>query len=176
MGFMHRRFALQLARFGAVGATNTALTFVVYAVAVHVGVGYLPAAAGAFGLGAVNGFLLNRTWTFQHAGRSLAAARRYAVVQGASMVENVGLLWVMVHLLGLGRLPGEALAAVPVTLVSFALSRAWVFRAGAGPARQADCSRYPMPRTVRISSGASGRSSSFSRRWRMWTSMPRGSR
>jgi len=123
---------LQLARFGAVGATNTALTFVVYAVAVHVGIGYLPAAAGAFVVGAVNGFVLNRTWTFHHAGRVLAAGRKYAVVQGTAMAENVGLLWVMVHVLRLGRLPGEALAAVPVTLVSFALSRAWVFRAGAG--------------------------------------------
>src|SRR5215218_9962699 len=99
---MHRRVTLQLARFGAVGATNTALTFVVYAVAVHVRIGYLPAAAGAFVLGAVNGFVLNRTWTFQHAGRVLAAGRKYAVVQATAMVENVGLLWVMVHLLRLG--------------------------------------------------------------------------
>src|SRR5215218_7966185 len=110
---MHRRVTLQLARFGAVGATNTALTFVAYAVAVHLGIGYLPAAAGAFVVGAVNGFVLNRTWTFRHAGRVLAAGRRYAVVQGAAVAENVGLLWVMVHVLQLGRLPGEALAAVP---------------------------------------------------------------
>ena len=36
--------------------------------------------------------------------------------------------------------------------------------------------RYPAPRTVRIRLGSSGFSSSFSRRWRMWTSIARGSR
>ena len=36
--------------------------------------------------------------------------------------------------------------------------------------------RYPTPRTVRISSGADGSRSSFSRRWRMCTSIVRCSR
>jgi hypothetical protein len=43
------------------------------------------------------------------------------------------LLWFAVHALRLGRLPGQVAAAVPVTLLTFALSRRWVFRA-AGPA------------------------------------------
>ena len=51
-------------------------------------------------------------------------------------------------------------------------------RAGRGAARrrQPPRTRYPAPRTVRMSAGCSGRSSSFSLRWRMWTSMARGSR
>jgi putative flippase GtrA len=142
---MHRTVG-QLARFGAVGAGNTALSFVAYALAVRSGVRYLPAGAGAFALGAVNGFVLNRAWTFHHGGRALAAGWRYAVVQLAGLLETVALLWFAVRVLGIGRLPGQVAAAVPVTLLSFALSRLWVFRTAAGPApRTPDPAASPDP-------------------------------
>jgi putative flippase GtrA len=129
---MQRSLLRQLARFAIVGATNTAVTFVAYTAAVGVGVHYLPAAAAAFVLGAVNGFVLNRAWTFRHGGRPLASGSRYAVVQLAGLGTNLVLLWFAVHLAGLGRLPGEAAAAPPVTLMMFALSRTWVFPATRG--------------------------------------------
>src|SRR6476620_643577 len=69
---------LQLARFGTVGASKTIVSFVAYAVALQLGVRYLPAGAGAFALGATNGFVLNRTWTFRHRGPALAAGWRRA--------------------------------------------------------------------------------------------------
>jgi putative flippase GtrA len=119
----------QFARFGAVGVSNTAISFVAYAIALRVGVRYLPAGAGAFALGAVNGFVLNRAWTFHHRGPALAAGWRYVVVQLVGLVADVALLRVGVHGLGLGRLEAQVAAAVPVTLLCFALSRLWVFGA-----------------------------------------------
>ena len=44
------------------------------------------------------------------------------------------------------------------------------------PAAHGSRKRYPRPGTVRIRVGCSGLASSFSRRWRMWTSIARGSR
>ena len=120
---------LQLVRFGTVGASNTIVSFVAYAVALRLGVRYLPAGAGAFALGATNGFVLNRTWTFRHRGPALAAGWRYLVVQLVGLVVDVALLRLAVHGLGLGRLPAQVVAAVPVTLLCFALSRVWVFGA-----------------------------------------------
>ena len=85
---MRRAPLLQLARFGAVGVSNTVLSFVVYALALRVGVRYLPAGAGAFAVGGVNGFVLNRSWTFGARGSVLRAGSRYAVVQVVGLFAN----------------------------------------------------------------------------------------
>jgi putative flippase GtrA len=125
---MHRSLVRQFLRFGVVGVMNTVLTLVAYAAAIRVGVRYLPAAAGAFTLGALNGFVLNRAWTFEHRGRALTSGARYAAVQLVGLGANVALLWTAVHLAALGHLPGELAAAAPVTVLTFCLSRLWVFR------------------------------------------------
>jgi putative flippase GtrA len=122
---------VQLVRFGVVGASNTLVSFVSYAAAIGLGVRYLPAGAGAFALGAVNGFVLNRTWTFEHRGPKLRAGWRYVVVQFIGLLTTVALLRVAVHGLGVPRLEAQILAAAPVTLLCFALSRVWVFGADA---------------------------------------------
>src|ERR1700678_329584 len=61
---------VQFVKFGIVGVSNTLLTLVVYTVLLKVfGVWYLAASAIGFIVGATNGFLLNRKWTFkEHVG------------------------------------------------------------------------------------------------------------
>jgi putative flippase GtrA len=117
---------LQLLRFLAVGATNTAVTLGAYALAIHAGVGYLPAGAAAYALGGANGFFLNRSWTFAHKGRTLPAAARYAAVTALGIVANLALLRAAVAA-GVPHAAAEAAALAPVTLVTFALNRAWAF-------------------------------------------------
>ena len=138
---MRRVPLLQLARFGAVGVSNTLLSFVVYALALRVGVRYLPAGAGAFAVGGVNGFVLNRSWTFGARGSVLRAGSRYAVVQVIGLLANLTLLRVAVADLGIAHLLAQALAVGPVTLLCFALSRLWVFRAN----RDDDAPEDPRP-------------------------------
>ncbi|WP_037409885.1 GtrA family protein [Candidatus Solirubrobacter pratensis] len=116
----------QLLRFIAVGASNTAITLAAYAAALRLGVRYLPAGAAAYALGGVNGFLLNRTWTFAHRGHILPAGARYAAVTAAGIVANLALLRAAISL-GVPRAADEVAAVAPVTLVSFALNRAWAF-------------------------------------------------
>jgi putative flippase GtrA len=63
---------VQFVKFGIVGVSNTLLTLIVYTVLLKVfGVWYLAASAIGFIVGATNGFLLNRRWTF----RSTSATR-----------------------------------------------------------------------------------------------------
>ena len=121
---------VQLLRFAIVGAANTGITLVVYAAAIHAGVHYLPAGAAAYALGGANGFFLNRAWTFSHTGRMLPAAARYAVVTGLGIVANLALLRAAVTV-GVPRAGAEAAAVAPVTLLTFALNRAWAFAADA---------------------------------------------
>src|ERR1700732_362694 len=80
---------LQFVKFGVVGVSNTLLTFAVYGLLLKVfGVWYLAASAIGFIVGATNGFLLNRKWTFrEHVGDALTPVR-WAIVQSCGLGIN----------------------------------------------------------------------------------------
>jgi putative flippase GtrA len=109
--------------------SNTLLTFIVYTLLLKVvGLWYLAASAIGFLVGATNGFLLNRRWTFkEHVGDALTPVR-WAVVQGCGLALNVGLLLALVDGLGVEKLLSQALAICVVTTVTFLVNRAWTFR------------------------------------------------
>ena len=54
----------QLARYGAVGVSNTLISAAVFALFSVAGLQAVEAASLAFAAGAVNGFTWNRRWTF----------------------------------------------------------------------------------------------------------------
>jgi len=119
----------QFVKFGIVGISNTLLTFAVYTLLLKVfGVWYLAAAAIGFCVGAVNGFLLNRRWTFRgHVGDALTPLR-WTIVQGCGLGLNEGLLYLLVHDAHLDKLVAQALAMGVVTVSTFTANRAWTFR------------------------------------------------
>jgi putative flippase GtrA len=120
---------VQFIKFGIVGVSNTLLTFLVYTLLLKVfGVWYIAASAIGFMVGAVNGFLLNRRWTFAgHVGDALTPVR-WAIVQGGGLGINLGLLYVLVHDARIDKLLSQALATVVVTITTFLVNRAWTFR------------------------------------------------
>jgi putative flippase GtrA len=120
---------VQFVKFGIVGVSNTLLAFAIYTVLLKVfGVWYLAASAIGFVVGAVNGFLLNRRWTFAgHVGDSLTPVR-WGVVQGCGLVLNEGLLFLFVDGAGIEKLLGQACATAIVTVITFLVNRAWTFR------------------------------------------------
>jgi putative flippase GtrA len=124
----------QFLKYAIVGVSNTLLAFAVYALLVDVfGVFYLLASAIGFSVGAVNGFLLNRRFTFPgHVGDALTPVR-WTVVQACGLGANEGLLFVFVHGVGLDKLIGQAFATAAVVVATFFANRTWTFRAD--PAR-----------------------------------------
>jgi putative flippase GtrA len=108
---------VQLVRFGLVGATNTALTLATYAVVLGLEAPVALAGAVGWGVGAVNGYLLNRAWTF----------RGYVAVQVMGSALNAALVAIAVGHEHLPRLAGELVVLPPVTLLTFVLCRGWVF-------------------------------------------------
>jgi putative flippase GtrA len=120
---------VQFMKFGIVGVSNTLLTFAVYTLLLKVfSVWYLAASAIGFGVGAVNGFLLNRRWTFRgHVGDALTPVR-WTIVQGCGLGLNEGLLYLLVHDARLDKLLAQALATGVVTVCTFTANRAWTFR------------------------------------------------
>jgi putative flippase GtrA len=130
--------AVQFVKFGIVGVSNTLLFLAIYTVLLKVfGVWYLAASAIGFTVGAVNGFLLNRRWTFEgHVGDALTPVR-WGVVQGCGLLLNLGLVALCVEVAGMDKLVGQAIAIAVVVVVTFVANRAWTFRARHGePARE----------------------------------------
>jgi putative flippase GtrA len=130
---------VQFVKFGVVGVSNTLLAFTIYTVLLKVfGVWYLAASAIGFVLGAVNGFLLNRRWTFAgHVGDALTPVR-WGIVQGCGLGLNLGLLYLFVDDASIEKLLSQALATVIVTVVTFLVNRAWTFRMHHHPVAAAD--------------------------------------
>jgi putative flippase GtrA len=120
---------LQFLKFGIVGVSNTLIFFAVYTLLLKVfGVWYVAASGIGFAVGAVNGFLWNRAWTFKgHVGDALTPVRWF-VVQTSGLLVNLGLVYLFVDGAGLGKLEGQAVTIVIVTLLTFFANRAWTFR------------------------------------------------
>ncbi len=128
---LHRRplpaVVVQLVRFGVVGATNTALTLATYAVLLGLGAPVALAGAAGWGVGAVNGYLLNRAWTFRGAARGAVPAARYVAVQLMGSALNAALVATAVGEEHLPRVAGELAVLPPLTILTFVLCRGWVF-------------------------------------------------
>ena len=126
---------VQFVKFGIVGVSNTLIAFAVYTLLLKVfGVWYLAASAIGFVIGAVNGFLLNRRWTFAgHVGDALTPVR-WGIVQTGGLGINLGLLYVFVHDAHLDKLVAQACATAVVTVTTFFVNRAWTFRHVPSPA------------------------------------------
>ncbi len=120
---------VQFMKFALVGVSNTLLTLLVYTFLLKVaGVWYLAASAIGFIVGATNGFLLNRRWTFrEHVGDALTPVR-WGVVQGCGLAVDEGMLYLLVHDAHLDKVLAQVAATAIVTVTTFFANRAWTFR------------------------------------------------
>jgi putative flippase GtrA len=118
---------VQWLRFAAVGGSNTLLSWCLYAVLVRLGVHYLLGSGLAFGVGALNSYGLNRRWTFRSRDRRLPEAVRFGLVQCVGLAFDVGLLYALVHHVGVHHLIAQALVFPAASAVTFLLSRHWAF-------------------------------------------------
>jgi putative flippase GtrA len=117
----------QLVRYGLVGVTNTALTLATYAALVALGAPVPLAAAMGWGAGAVNGYLLNRGWTFRSVLTGARPLLRYVIVALVGAGLDALATAVAVGHDHLPRLAGEVAMLPAVTVVTFVLCRRWVF-------------------------------------------------
>jgi putative flippase GtrA len=125
---IRRRYSVlsQFARFVVVGVMNTALGFIAYRLMLAVGTPYVIAAFLAFPVGAVNGYIFNRRWTF--AARDSTKSRvLYFTVQVVGAISLTLLVVLFVRGAGVGKVGAYLLAIPPVTACIFIANRVWTF-------------------------------------------------
>ena len=116
----------QFARFLVVGVANTLLSFVAYRGLLAVSTPYLVAAFLGFAVGALNGYILNRRWTFS--ARDTTRSRvLYVAVQVAGAVSTSLLVLLFHRGAGLSKIDAYLVAIPPVTVFMFVANRAWTF-------------------------------------------------
>jgi putative flippase GtrA len=126
----HGPLVAQFAKFGVVGVSNTLITYGVFTLLEEVfGVWYIAASGIGFAVGATNGFLLNRSWTFRGHGEGSGAAVRWFIVQGCGLLLDLALIAGFVEIGKLNKLIAQAFATMIVVVITFFVNRRWTFRA-----------------------------------------------
>jgi putative flippase GtrA len=120
---------LQLVKFCMVGASGYVVNLTVFAVAVELlGAHHLIGATAAFVVAVTNNFWWNRHWTFRarqgHAG--FQAARFFAVSITAFLVA-ASLLELLVTVVGVPKLPAQAISILAATPLNFIGNKMWSF-------------------------------------------------
>jgi len=120
---------MQLVKFSVVGASGYVLNLAVYSALLKgADVHYRTAAVLAFCVAVTNNFLWNRHWTFKathgHAGFQAA---RFLVVSLVALGFNLLVLEVLVSVVGLAKIPAQALAVLAATPLNFVGNKLWSF-------------------------------------------------
>ena len=117
----------QFVRYLVVGVGNTLLSFIAYRLLLAIDTPYAVAALLAFAVGALNGYIFNRRWTF--AARDTTRARvLYVGLQVFGAVTTSLLVVVFVRWLSVPHGIAYLAAVPPVTVTLFVANRLWTFR------------------------------------------------
>src|SRR4051812_47869233 len=120
---------MQLAKFGAVGATGYIVNLAVYTALLRgADWHYAYAATVSFLVAVTNNYLWNRLWTFRdQRGHVGFQGLRFLVVALVAYVANLGILSVLIAF-GSDKVIAQAIAIVLVTPLNFLGNKLWSFR------------------------------------------------
>jgi len=118
---------IQLAKFGAVGASGYVINLAVYVALL--GLGAHVAAAISFVVAASSNYWWNRHWTFAHQkGNFTLQGMRFFVVSFAAFWVNQLWLVIFIDWLDWGKIVSQALAIALVTPLNFLGNKLWSFK------------------------------------------------
>ena len=119
---------VQLAKFGAVGATGYIVNLAVYTALLRgAGWHYAYAATVSFLVAVTNNYLWNRIWTFRsERGHVAFQGLRFFTVALVAYGANLGILTALIAL-GMNKVVAQAIAIVLVTPLNFVGNKLWSF-------------------------------------------------
>jgi putative flippase GtrA len=130
---MIKRTAFQFSKFASVGVINTLIDFIVYFgvtrsiffFSTHI----FHAKALSFLIATSFSFIANRKWTFKKSeGNKFKEALKFYLTVGSGIFINVGVHYLVVHVLGHSDILGIIAAAACTGVWGFSISKIWVFK------------------------------------------------
>ena len=118
----------EFSRFALVGIVSNAALFLLYLLLTQFGVGHKLAATLVYGLGVLQTFVFNRSWSFRHRGAAGPALGRYVVVYAIGYVVNMAALVLLVDRAQLPHEWVQGIVIIVLAVLLFVLQKAWVFR------------------------------------------------
>src|SRR3954451_9755686 len=120
---------MQLAKFGAVGATGYIVNLAVYTALLRgADWHYAYAATVSFLVAVTNNYIWSRLWTFRHQrGHVAFQGLRFFGVALVAYIANLGILSGLIAL-GMNKVLAQAIAIVLVTPLNFVGNKLWSFR------------------------------------------------
>ncbi len=124
----------QFIKFGIVGLSNTALSYIIYAALVYVGLYYITASVIAFVLSVLNSFFWNNKYVFkpgddqQRRGIWGALIKTYISYSFTGLVLSNILLYFFVDILHISEYIAPLIGLVITIPVNFVLNKKWAFK------------------------------------------------
>lgn len=117
-------------RYAMVGLVSNACGYGVYLLVTWLGVRPILAMSLLYFVGAMIGFLGNRSWAFSHRGNALPSLLRYWVAHAIGYALNFSMLYVLADCLGYPHQLVQAVAVFVVAGFLFVMFRLFVFPQG----------------------------------------------
>lgn len=122
------KWHLQSLRYLVVGLTSNLVLFIAYLFLTINGVTPKLAMSLLFAMGALQTFILNKRWTFEHDGRLHASFIKYLTAYGCAYLLNLTALLVLVDNLRLPHQLVQGVMIISLALFLFLIQKYWVFR------------------------------------------------
>ncbi|MGC8736954.1 MAG: GtrA family protein [Dissulfurimicrobium sp.] len=117
----------QILRYILVGSLSNILLYLLYIALTTLGVGPKMAMTGLFALGVLQTFILNKRWTFAHAGDTQRSLFRYLIAYGGCYLLNLSILILFVDHMGMPHQIVQGVAIVFFAALLFLLQKYWIF-------------------------------------------------
>lgn len=127
---------IQFIKFGIVGLSNTAISYIVYLIAVKMGAYYLLASVLGFVISVINAFYWNNKYVFEkkeNETRSIfrSFCKTFVAYAGTGLILNNILLIIQIDILNWSKVIAPLINLVITIPLNFILNKLWAFRSKA---------------------------------------------
>lgn len=121
----------QFIRFCIVGAVNTGISLLVYALLLKLQVHYLAASTLAYIAGLINGYIFSSSFVFKKKFK-LQQGVKFVTVYLSSLLINLALLYIFVDVFHLSELLGQTIVTGINVVYNYFINKFWTFKSWKG--------------------------------------------